>query len=246
MTDIITKYSNELNSVTKFINNDFIYKIFYDYGFTLNKKFIPLDSNINVFEACFISLLINIYIKKYKNKNKLNILEIGLAFGTSALIIINQLIQYKYAKSYDIIDPNQTIQWKSTGIKNINNFLEVMKKKLNYKLYEESSILAMLKLKKKYDISFIDGSHDEKIVIQDLINSDKLLIKNGLIIIDDVLHKGVRNAIIEFVKIYKNYKRISINKNEIDFIDEKILYNTKEIKKSYICPNTMFCFQKIY
>lgn len=245
MTDIIKKYSNELGAVKKFINNDFIYKIFYDYGFTLNNKFIKLDSNINVYEACFISLLCNIYITKYKFKTKLNILEIGLAFGTSALIIVNQLIQYNYSTSYDIIDPNQTIQWKSIGIQNINNFLDKMNKKINYTLYEESSIYAIPKLKKKYDISFIDGSHDEKIVLQDLINSDKLLKKNGLIIIDDVLHSGVKKAVIEFIKKYKNYKRISINKNEKEFIDEKYLYDKKSIKKSFINPNTMYCFQKI-
>jgi len=67
---------------------------------------------------------------------------------------------------------------------------------------------------------------------------------NGLIIIDDVLHKGVKDAILEFAKKYKNYKRISIN-NKNEFIEEKILYDTKYNKKSFNNPSTMFCFQKM-
>lgn len=239
---IYKKYKIELDAVNKYIDNKFIYDIFYKYGFTINDKIIPLNSNINIYEACFISLLVEIYIKTYKKNTTLNILEIGLAYGTSSLIIINKLLQYKYKKSYDIIDPNQTEQWKKIGILNIDNFLSFMKKKLTYKLYEESSVSVFKKFKKKYDIVFIDGSHDEKIVIQDLINSDKRLTINGLIIIDDVLHNGVKNAILEFLKNYKNYKRISVNdKNE--FIYEKNIYE-KFNKKSFTNPSTMYCFQK--
>lgn len=238
------KYKVELDAVNKYINNTFIYDIFYNYGFTINNTIVPLDSNINVYEACFISQLAKIYINTYKQKNKLNILEIGFARGTSCLIIMNQVLQYKYLKSYDIIDPYQTVQWKDIGVTNVNNFLHFMNKKLNYKLHQESSTTAVQKLKKKYDISFIDGSHEGYIVIQDIINSDKKLCINGLIIIDDVLHKGVKDAILEFAKKYKNYKRISIN-NKNEFIEEKILYDTKYNKKSFNNPSTMFCFQKM-
>ena len=78
---IYEKYKVELDAVNKYIVNKFIYNIFYNYGFTINNKIIPLDSNINIYEACFISQLVNIYIKKYKENKKLNILEIGFAYG---------------------------------------------------------------------------------------------------------------------------------------------------------------------
>ena len=132
---IYEKYKIELDAVNKYINNKFIYDIFYNYGFTINNKIIPLDSNINIYEACFISQLINIYINKYFNK-ELNILEIGLAYGISSLVIINKII--KYNANYDIIDPNQSKQWKNIGITNIENYLKFMNKKLKYQLYEES------------------------------------------------------------------------------------------------------------
>jgi predicted O-methyltransferase YrrM len=241
--NIISKYKIELDSVNKYIDNKFIYDIFYNYGFTINNKKVPLNSNINVYEACFISLLVEIYIKTYKKNTTLNILEIGLAYGTSSIIIINKILKYKYNKSYDVIDPNQTEQWNRIGIINIENFLSYMNKILNYKLYEESSVTIFKKLKKKYDIIFIDGSHDEKIVIQDLINSDKKLKINGLIIIDDVLHKGVKNSILDFLNKYKDYQRISVNDKGF-FIYEKNIYKIFN-KKSFLNPSTMYCFQKI-
>ena len=87
-----------------------------------------------------------------------------------------------------------------------------MNTKLKINLIEKYSTDAMKQLNKKYDISFIDGSHDGKIVIEDIKNSDRILRINGLIIIDDVLHKGVKDAILEFFVKNNNYYRISIDK----------------------------------
>jgi primosomal protein N' (replication factor Y) len=66
----------------------------------------------------------------------------------------------------------------------------------------------------------------------------------GLIIIDDVLHKGVKIAILEFIEKYKNYRRIIINDNN-EFVEEKDVYIKNSTKKSFTNPNTMYCFQKI-
>jgi predicted O-methyltransferase YrrM len=177
MSDIYLKYKIELDAIKKYINNKYIYDIFYNYGFNLNNKFIKLDSNINVYEACFISQLINIYINTYKKlSNKtLRVVELGLAYGTSALVIVNEIIKYKYKTRYTVIDANQTKQWNSIGINNIKQFLKHMNKKLKIKLIEKYTTDAMPILYKTHDISFIDASHDENIVIQDIYNSDRLL-----------------------------------------------------------------------
>ena len=245
MTDIYIKYKIELDAVKKYINNEYIYDIFYNYGFNLDNKFIKLDSNINVYEACFIAQLINIYINTYKKDEPLRIVEIGLAYGTSALVIINELIKYKYKKRYIVIDLNQTEQWNSIGIKNIYQFLKHMNSNLKTRLIEKYSQDAMSKLKSKYDISFIDGSHDEIVVTDDIKHSDRLLIKNGLIIIDDVLHVGVKDAILNFFINNKNYTRISIDVKTNKFIKETKLYSHDLIKQSFFNPKTMYCFQKI-
>jgi hypothetical protein len=159
MTDIYLKYKKELDAVEKYINNKYIYDIFYNYGFTLDNTFIKLDSNINIYEACFIARLINIYINTYKTvpNEPLRVVEVGLARGTSALVIINEMLKYKYRKRYIVIDMNQTEQWDSVGIRNIRQFLKHMNSKLKVKLIEKDSRIGMAKLKKKYDISFVDA-----------------------------------------------------------------------------------------
>lgn len=247
MTDIYLKYKIELDAVNKYINNNYIYDIFYNYGFNLDNKFIKLDSNINVYEACFIARLINIYINTYKNipDETLRVVEVGLAYGTSALVIINEIIKYKYKTRYIVIDMNQTTQWENVGIRNIKQFLKHMDKKLKVKLIEKSSTIAMPRLKKNYDISFIDASHDELIVLEDIKNSDRLLVKNGLMILDDVLHQGVKGAILRFFIKNKNYTRISILDNSNKFIRENTLYSHDLVKQSFSNPRTMYCFQKI-
>lgn len=240
------KYKIELDAVNKYINNSYIYDVFYRYGFIINNKFIKLDSNINVYESCFIAQLIHIYIsnlnKKNKKSNSLNILEIGFAYGTSTLVLLNELIKYSGNKSYDIIDPNQSSQWNNIGMKNIKQFLHFMNTHIHIKLYEKYSSDCIPTLKKLYDIIFIDGSHDYNIVIQDIINSDKKLKLYGLIILDDVLHDGVKKAIFQFLTKYKNYVRISVNNNK--YIREKFIYDKKSLKRSFSNPNSMFCFFK--
>jgi predicted O-methyltransferase YrrM len=242
MTDTYDKYKTELDAVKKYINNPYIYDIFHDYGFKLDGKFIPLDSNINVYEACFIAQLIKIYIRKYKKDQPLNVLEVGLAYGTSALVILNEIIKYKHRITYTVIDMNQTEQWKDVGYNNIIQFLKVMNNKLPIKLIQESSTIAMPKLNMSLDISFIDASHAEDIVIQDINHTDRMLVPNGLMILDDVLHEGVRKAIIRFITSTKNYRRISINGN--DYLKEEKIYPVNIEKKSFTNPKTMYCFQK--
>lgn len=244
MSTIKEKYKVELSAIKKYIRNKYIYKLFFYYGFTINNKFIPLDSNINVYEACFISMLCDIYI----NNNKLNILEIGLAYGTSTLIILNSILKKKYPIDvlYTIIDMNQSKQWKNIGMKHINKFLDINglnNKTITIKLIEKHSNKILPRINIKYDIIFIDGSHDCNIVKNDIINSDKLLNINGLIIFDDVLHKGVRDAMYWFRKKYLNYKRISVYNNKFHY--EDILYD-KNAYKSFHNPITMFSFIKLY
>lgn len=250
------KWQTELGYVKKHMNDTFLYSIWRDYKFPnikLNNKDVELDSNINVYEACFVSLLIEIYLNKYKpfiGDKTLNIIEIGLAYGTSTLTIINKIISSKYKMNYDIIDMNQTVQWNDIGMKNISNFIkhkntdDNKSKKINIQLFQDSSTIIIPKLRKKYDISFIDGSHAEDIVIQDLMNTHKLLKTNGLIIVDDVLHDGVKKALIRFYDP-NIYKIVYINSNKSDFITSKYLYDKNREKRNIFNTNSMLCFQKI-
>lgn len=255
------KWIVELGYVKKYINNDYLYKLWKDYKFPnikLDGKDIELDSNINVYESVFISLLIEIYIEKYKpiqqndKSLSLNFMEIGLAYGTSTITILNKIIASKYKNkiNYDIIDMNQTKQWKDIGMKNISNFIkekaqtDKQTKEIDIKLHQDSSTIILPKLTKKYDISFIDGSHAEDIVIQDFMNTHKLLKIGGLIIIDDILHKGVKDALKRFYDP-KIYKIVYINSEANNFTSSKLLYDKNRVKRNVFNPNSMMCLQKL-
>jgi predicted O-methyltransferase YrrM len=247
LDDTYLQYKKSLDEVSSIINNQYIYDMFYSWSFKLKGNKIDFDSNINSYEACFIAKLIRIFVREYKkDKLPLTVLELGLARGTSALIILNELINHKSA-SYTAVDMNQTDQWKNVGRDNIDQFLRVMKKTdFDVNFIEENTTIALPKLREsntKLHISFIDASHEEEIVIQDIENSDKMLVKNGIMILDDVKHKGVKEAILRFMTNNERYRKVSIEKDA--FKTELELYPKVSDKKSVDNPDTMFCFQKL-
>jgi predicted O-methyltransferase YrrM len=242
LDDTYLQNKKALDSVSSIIDNPYIYDMFY--SLSLKGKQVDNDSNITSYEACFITKLIRTFVREKKeNKDKLplSVVEIGLARGTKAIIILNELI--KHNSTYIAID-NQPEQWKNAGRDKIDQFLRVMKK-LDYPIQfmEESSVIAMPKLREsdtKLHISFIDGSHEEADVVQDIDNSDKLLVKNGLMILANVNHKNVKEAILQFMN--NRYRKVSIDKDV--FKTEKELYPKME-NQSVDNPNTMICLQKL-
>jgi len=244
LDDTYLKNKKALDDVSSIIDNPYIYDMFYSWS--LKGKQVEFDANITPYEACFITKLIRAFVlekKEKKDKLPLSVVEIGLARGTSAIIILNELI--KHNSTYTAIDMNQTEEWKNMGRNNIDQFLRVMKK-LDYPIQfmEEPSAVAMPKLREidtKIHISFIDGSHEEADVLQDIENSDKLLVKNGLIILANANHKGVKEAILQFMN--DRYRKVSMDKDM--FKTEKELYPKIENEHSVDNPNTMICLQKI-
>ena len=244
------KWAAELAAVDRFIDNDYLAYVWKYYKFPNIKhkgKPIVLDSNINVYEACFISQLVSIYLDQHMpaSIHTFNILEIGLAYGTSTIAIMNKAVSFKHKIHYDSIDFNQTRQWHDLGMKNIANFLSSIDavNKIDHTLTQGSSIDILPTLKKKYDIIFIDGSHAEDMVIQDLENSHKLLKPGGLMIIDDVLHGEVKLAMLRFQKSHINelYDIVHVNNGRI--IKSRYLYGPRD-KRSYDNPNSMYCLRK--
>lgn len=159
----------------------------------LNDKIVRIHSNINLREGDFLSQLINLYKCK-------DCLEIGFAFGISAYYIITSHKKVNLIS----IDPYQKSEWNNYGIELIKKFgLEK-----RHKLFEEKSYLAlplMVKESKKFDFIFIDGFHTFDYTLLDIFYSIKLLKKNGIIAIDDVMHDGVKQ-VIDYID--KNYKEI--------------------------------------
>jgi len=189
-------------------------------------KFIKLHSNIKRDEGEYIYYLIR--------QNKLKIcVEVGMAYGVSALFICRALKNNESESSEDVdhllysIDPNQSTQWLGLGVENIkrDNLTKY------HKLLEMKSYRALPKLLKKYekevDMIFIDGWHTFDYTLVDGFYSDLLLKIGGYMIFDDALHQGPAKVIRYMVENYKHYKKLDINVRTIA-VFKKLRHDDRE------------------
>jgi predicted O-methyltransferase YrrM len=239
--ELENKYKTELELLKKHISNDYIYNIIMYYKTEINGVIYKLNSNINVYEMCFLSKMIDI------NKST-DILEIGCANGVSGMVIINALLKNN-GGSLVSIDPFQTVQWKDVGKYNIEQIIKLNKtdKKINYQLIQELSSNALnnfVQTNKYFDLIFIDGSHGFLDVIIDIFCSIKILKKNGIMILDDVLHTGVKQVVEELIN-FKNLEKIHIEEKNNIYNIVKSNYRYKDLSKSFTNPRTMYAYKKI-
>ena len=164
-------------------------------GNTVKSAIKPLEGNF----------IFNTIIKN----NFKNCLEVGMAYGISAMYILLALKKVNKDSQYklDSIDPFQTTQWKSFGL----NLIKDIKLNNNHNLYEDKSYIMLPKLLEKkevYDLIFIDGWHTFDYTLLDFFYADLLLKVGGIIIIDDAMHQGVGKCLRYLDSNYKHYKRI--------------------------------------
>jgi predicted O-methyltransferase YrrM len=164
-------------------------------GNTVKSAIKPLEGNF----------IFNTIIKN----NFKNCLEVGMAYGISAMYILLALKKANKDSQYklDSIDPFQTTQWKSFGL----NLIKDIKLNNNHNLYEDKSYIVLPKLLEKkevYNLIFIDGWHTFDYTLLDFFYADLLLKVGGIIIIDDAMHQGVGKCLRYLDSNYKHYKRI--------------------------------------
>ena len=246
---ILLKYKESFDLLDKYINNNIIYNIIYEWGTYYKNKFYKLHSQINIYEGIFISEIIQSYIKS--SMKNINVLEIGCAYGTSAIFILNMLNRYNKKTNYHVIDPNQDIQWNNVGLYNI---ARVKKKHINIRWLKGNSDIVMkylTKFRMKYDIIFIDGGHSYNTVMTDCFYADKLLKKNGIVIHDDVLHNQVQSVIYDYYENNPDYSKVlleyskSNNKHIIIKDTKKWVRKGKYHITSFLNPVTMYGFKKL-
>ena len=115
----------------------------------------------------------DIFEKNNCFNRKLTILEIG-SFEGMSLLFFQYFLKVKDIFSVDFAK-NKNFE------KNIRNFKNVKYFNLKSDLFFKKNI------NHKFDIIYIDGSHYYKDVFNDLINSERKLKQDGLMIIDDLL-----------------------------------------------------------
>ena len=114
-----------------------------------------------------------IFNKNFLLNKKVNVLEIGTFEGMSFLYF-QKYLQLENIYCVDLIENE--------------NFKFNKEKFDNYKFFKTSSdVFFQKKIDIKFDIIYVDGSHYVIDVYNDLINSNKYLKENGILIIDDLL-----------------------------------------------------------
>ena len=153
-------------------------------------------------------------------------LEIGSLEGNSALFIINNF----KVKKVVCVDIWEDENFKEEQHKNFNNY----KKNINefssiVETFKGTSDAFFLKQKDKYDVIYIDGSHETDQVYKDIKNSWNILNVNGILICDDYFYGSI-------YKNPDNVPSIAINK----FVNELLENNSVGI----LCVNNSQIFLK--
>jgi len=192
------------------------FKYIYKYKTILNNKYFFEDED-------WFSHNIPIWFWVLNNfKNKINYLEIGCYEGRSLCFIseINKKIKITAVDPFVQYPDNQrTLNSLKFSMKTIYlNFLKNLKivnKKINF--YKKSSKNFFLINKKKFDLIYIDGSHYYLDVLNDLLQSSKIVNLNGVIVLDDFIWRGYKKiehnpigGILPFLNKNPNFKVLCI------------------------------------
>lgn len=197
-----------------------IYQKFYEFfkHLYIDNDMLKIHSGIKTPEGLFLKNLVA--KKKFQN-----IVEVGMAFGISAMFITTGFDMSNVKGKLISIDPFQTEQWKDNGVK----LLKTLKLSKYHELIQKKSYIALPELLAKYgenyfDMLFIDGWHTFDYTLVDVFYADKLVKPNGYIIVDDALHFSVQQCIKYIDTNYKHLKRIQAPKT---FAAYKKLENDK-------------------
>jgi predicted O-methyltransferase YrrM len=126
-------------------------------------------------------------------------IEIGLAFGFSALYICEGLLLNGHANArHVVLDPWQSTAYANRGL----DILAAAGVKPLVEFYGERSQLALpqfVKEGRQFDVAFVDGNHRFDAVFVDLYYLGQLVRKEGIIILDDYDLPGIKRAAGFFV-----------------------------------------------
>lgn len=220
--DKIKKYFSQLEEAKIFPNDEILVK--FKINIIKDYRRIFIDSQVKKIHSAIKSPEMETITNLISNNNFVKCLEVGMAFGTSAITILSN-------KKCNLIsiDPFQTTQWESNGIKLVKSFGFSNR----HTLIEKKSYIALPELLENntssFDFIFIDGWHTFDYTLVDFFYSNLLLKIGGIIMIDDALHNGVADCIkylnknylfynkIDSVKSVKVYKKIREDDREWNF-----------------------------
>jgi predicted O-methyltransferase YrrM len=160
---------------------------------------IDVHSSISVEEGELLSRLIA------ERKPRVS-LEVGLAFGISALFICEAMKASTPDPRHIVIDPaqNAPAYWQGVGLANLERagyggFVEFIEKP------SQIALPALVAAGRRIDFAFIDGEHTFDHVLFDFFFIDQLLNVGGVVVFDDAAWPSIRR-VARFVATNRNYK----------------------------------------
>jgi len=149
------------------------------------------------------------------DNNLENILEIGTHDGRAAAIL-SRLFPDSNIHSIDLPDQDETFLDSYSRQNSVNEFIRKRDELISgYKNinFEQVNSISMTKWNSGYDLIWVDGAHGYPVVTIDIVNSIRLLNKDGFMLLDDTwkharksdsMYKSI--ATYETLKEFKNAK----------------------------------------
>lgn len=161
----------------------------------------PLHSHIPQLECEIIQQ----WLRYYHCRNGI---EIGLAFGISALFICD-VLQEQSEPSYHIFDPHQNKEkWRGIGLLNLERagFLPIV---TFHETYAEIGLPKLIENGHTCDFALIDGRHTFDQTLVDFFMINKLLTVGGIVIFDDLQLPSIQR-VVAHVATYPSYERLDL------------------------------------
>jgi predicted O-methyltransferase YrrM len=162
----------------------------------------PVHSGVSLSDGRFLQQLV-------RQADPVVSLEVGLAFGISALFICDALSER--ARQHIVIDPHQYKgpwgSWEGIGMENLRRAGHAHR----IRFIGEPSYRAMADLERagqKIDFAFIDGHHAFDFALVDFFLIDLMLNPGGIVVFDDADWPAVRK-VCRFVLTNRAYTVIS-------------------------------------
>ncbi len=189
---------------------------------TKNNEMVAIHSETGKEQCAFLQKIIS-------ENNFSKSIEIGFAYGVSSLAIAEEVT--KNNGRHTIIDKFEITGWKGAGI----DLLTQAGYSKSFDFYEEYCYVVLPKLiseGKKFDFAYIDSTKQLDWLLVDFFFLDKLLMKNGIIVFDDVTFPGIRK-LLRYVSQFPDYKVYdTFPKNRKSSFGRKVLSILKYLPKT--------------
>lgn len=184
---------------------------------------VPLTSHIDLDQGRFLQKMIS------KANGEIS-LEVGLAYGISALFICDSFIKTKDHR-HIVIDPFQLTQWKGIGLNNLK--MAGFERSIDF--YNLPSHLALPQIETQkmiLDFAFIDGMHTFDYSLIDFFYIDRMLRIGGIVVLDDVGMAGIKK-LCKYILTNRAYSLVDYSGSIKDSIPLSIF---SKIIKFFLSP----------